>query len=114
MIDELLKKKVRIMFGGSASESRIIDELLLEGFAVEDIKAAITECLRDRKDRMRNRRIVARGLCVVLFLISLSMSIYFLVCSETHLFISPEWFGAMTFALVTFFLIKKPYVPERD
>jgi hypothetical protein len=111
MVDELLKKKVRIMFGRSGSDSRIIDELLIEGFVVEDIKDAIEECLRDRKDRLRTGRIVSRTLCAVLFLVSLSVNIHFFTCSKTSLFISPEWFGAMMFALVTFFLIKKPYVP---
>ena len=114
MADDLLQRKIRVMFKAGAATSRIARDLSEDGFSPEEIENAIEEFDRARKTELKTKRSRARIAYALMFLLGLLMNIYWLfIISETHYVIWMGFTGLMTWGAVGFFLTVKPRSPRR-
>jgi len=113
MADDILQRKIRVLFKARASMSRMVRDLSEDGYSGEEIENAIAEFAQTRKTELRTGRLVGRMTFALMFLVGLSMNIYLFTFSQTHYVIVTGWFGLMVFGAIGFFLTVKPRSPHR-
>ena len=113
MVDDILQRKIRVLFKAKASTSRMARDLAEDGYSSEEIDAAIEEFDQARERELKTKRSHARIAYALAFLVGLLMNIYLLTFSQTHYAIVTGWFGLMAGGAIGFFLVVKPRSPRR-
>jgi len=111
MTDDLLQRKIGVLFKANASMSRMARDLGEDGYSPGEIEAAIEEFDRARKRALQTKRSRARLLYALAFLAGLVATVYLVTFSDTHYIISTGFVGLMALGAVGFFLTVKPRRP---
>ncbi|MBC8373310.1 MAG: hypothetical protein H8E53_06940 [Planctomycetes bacterium] len=115
MADDVLQRKIRVLFKAKASTSRMARDLSEDGYSPEEIENAIEEFGQVRKRELKTKRSRARIVYAVMFIVGLMLSIYYLFYfSRTHYIAGGLPFGLMVLGAIGFFLVVKPQSPHRS